>query len=808
MKKLTVLTVLPLLCLFSGMLYAQKPTITGRLVTTQQAPLTYATITLQKAADSSFVSAILSDTTGRFAITAPAAGSYVLKVSTMGYKTHKTAPFTVSPEKPGHDHGDILISQDSRSLGEVSVTAMRPTLIQKADRMVLNVEGTAMASGNSAYTVLGRAPGVFIDQQGNIQLNGRPGVTVMLDGKLTYLSAADLRNLLESMPAENIKNIEIITNPSAKYDAEGASGILNINLKKNDLQGINGSISAGYIYNGRQHAWNTGATLNFKKGRFNSFANLDAARRVGGREATFTRIFYSPLNTTYFDQTAVGNFASVGPPRVRLGSDYSIDKNHLIGFVAGYNRNSAKSDFLTETLIGAAPNNPGQFIDADNVLENTYRNFTTNLHYAGKLDTAGSSLSADLDYVSIANRGASWTSNYFTNLLVPEPVITEFLYSDTPNDFDIYSGKIDYTRALSKSAKFETGGRISSVVTAADSKFYFNNGGLTPDPKRSNEFNYRENIYAAYINFQGTLSPKLNVQAGLRAEQTDSRGESPTTGQVTDRSYLNLFPSVFLQHKVTPNYDINYSYSRRLQRPNYGNLNPFIFYRDPYTYIEGNPYLRPQYAHSLSVTQVFKKTYNLVLSYQLTNDIISELLRIDPTTNTTIYYNGNVNTGHDVSLSGNGPIKIAKNWDTSNTLYFAYTDLNLENGNGPQRNRQFTYMAQSNHTVGLLKDIRMELNLLYRGPGVSGLYRVKAMNRVDLGFKKSFLNKKLDLSVNAPDIFKSYRLRFDSTINGNINNFDQYFRSRTIGASLRYNFSKGQKVDIRKSSAVEEVNRT
>jgi hypothetical protein len=685
---------------------------------------------------------------------------------------------------------------------------MRPTLIQKADRMVLNVEGTAMASGNSAYTVLGRAPGVFIDQQGNIQLNGRCGVTVMLDGKLTYLSAADLRNLLESMPAENIKNIEIITNPSAKYDAEGASGILNINLRKNELQGVNGSISAGYMYNGTQHAWNTAAALNFKKGHFNSFANIDAARRVGGREATFTRIFYSPVNTTYFDQTAVGNFSSIGPPRLRVGSDYSMNKNHLVGFVAGYNRNTAKSDFLTETLIGPSPNNPNQFIDADNVLENTYRNFTTNFHYAGKLDTSGSSLSADLDYVSIANRGSSSTNNYFSSLPATKPVETEFLYSDTPNDFDIYSGKIDYTRALSKAAKLETGARMSSVVTAADSRFYFNKGTLIPDPKRTNEFNYRENIYAAYLNYQGTLSPKLNLQAGLRAEQTVSRGESPTTGQITDRSYLNLVPSVFLQHKVNTNYDINYSYSRRLQRPNYGNLNPFIFYRDPFTYIEGNPYLRPQYAHSLSVTQVFKKTHNLVISYQLTNDNISELLRIDPAANTTVYYNGNVNKSHDISLSGNGPLKVAKNWDSSNTLFCSYTDIKLEDGNGPQHNTQFFYMAQSNHTIGLFKDIRMELNLLYRGPAISGLYRIKPMNRVDLGFKKSFLNKKLDLSVNAPDIFKSYRLRFDTNINGNVNNFDQYFRSRTIGASLRYNFSKGQKVDIRKSSGVEEVNRT
>ena len=216
--------------------------------------------------------------------------------------------------------------------------------------------------------------------------------------------------------------------------------------------------------------------------------------------------------------------------------------------------------------------------------------------------------------MNIKNRGETNSYNYFDDLASGQPTTSDILYSSFPNGYDIYSAKVDFSRPFSEQQKFEMGAKASRVVSDNDSKFYFNNGSLQLDPLRTNHFNYQENIYAAYLNFSGPLSKKITLQAGLRAEQTDSKGESFTTGQVTDRSYLSFFPSVFVQHKVNPDYDINYSYSRRLQRPNYGNLNPFIFYRDPYTYSQGNPYLRPQFAHSFSVTQTFKKTYNMILS--------------------------------------------------------------------------------------------------------------------------------------------------------------------------------------------------
>lgn len=786
---------------------AQEGKLTGKLVDEKGAPVGYVNVALLKAGDSTLVTGVLTGKDGSFAVGSPAPGLYRLRFSALGFVQKSTEVFEVAGQGTSKDFGIIALAADVKSLAEVSVTALRPTITQLADRMVVGVEGTAMAAGSTAYAVLAKAPGVFIDAEGNIQLNGRSGVTVMLDGKLTYLSARDLRTLLEGMAAENIKSIEIITNPSARYDAEGTSGILNINLRKNVLQGMNGSVYAGYTFNGRQHGYSYGSTINYKNRRWNSFLNLDAARRVGGRDATFTRVFYGRDKTTYFDQEATGNFDVEGPPFVRLGTDYTINDRHSLGIMGYYGTNYAESEFLTETFIGPEPKSPAQFVDADVFANNRFTNLTSNLHYVGKLDTQGTSLSADLDYVRITNRGESFFYNYFTALASGQQT-KDFLYTNTPNGYDIYSGKVDYSRPLAKARKLETGAKVSRVISDNDARFYFNNNGLVLDPNRTNHFNYRENIYAAYLNFSGSLSPKLSLQAGLRGERTESLGRSFTTGETTSRGYLDWFPSVFLQHKVSDHYGVNYSYSRRITRPNYGNLNPFMVYRDPYTLIKGNPYLRPQYTHAFSIAQIIKKNYTVTASYNLTKDVISELPQLDVATATTVYYTGNVDDAHSASLTGVGPLKITKKWDTQNTLLLNYSRFSLTDNNGRHVNDQLFYMLQSNHTIQLPRQLRMELNLLYRGPAASGLYHMAPMSRVDIAFKRSFLKKKLDLSLNANDLFKGYRFLWTTDIAGNVNEFDQYFRFRSIGLTLRYNFSKGQKVEERRrSNSLEEVNR-
>ncbi|HEY0066634.1 MAG TPA: TonB-dependent receptor, partial [Flavisolibacter sp.] len=785
---------------------AQQGALSGQVADGKGAPLAYATVALLKAEDTTLASSVISGKDGKFSLPAPQQGRYLLRFTAIGFTEQTTGIFEVTGAGFSRDFGAITMKEDAKAMREVSVTALRPTIVQKADRMIVNVEGSAMVAGSNAYDVLAKAPGVFIDPDGNIQLNGRPGVTVMLDGKLTYLSAADLRNLLQSMSAENIKNIEIITNPSSRFDAEGTSGILNINLKKNTRQGMNGSVNTGYTYNGKQHGYSGGATINHKSGRWNSFAILDMSRRVSGREATFTRIFYGTQNTTYFDQVATGNNYSQVLPSLRVGTDYSLNDRHSIGGMVNYTAVKGESDFLTDTYLGNAPKQPNEFIDADNYAISTFKNLTTNLHYVGKLDTLGSQFSTDLDYVKITNRRESDFFNHYTDLGTNQTT-RDFLYTFIPSGYDIHSGKIDLVKMIGK-GKMETGLKASKVVSDNDSRFFFNNNGLVPDPKRTNHFNYRENIYAAYLNYGNSLSKRVEFQAGLRVENTVSTGESYTTGQVNTRNYLDFFPSLFVQQKVSDNYGINYSYSRRLTRPNYGSLNPFRFYRDPYTWEQGNPQLRPQYTHFFSISQNIKKTYNITMSYQLNRDVMAELPILDVDSATTIYTTGNVDDGHNASLSAVAPFRITKGWDTYNTLVLSYNKLTINVNGMDIVNDRATYYVQSNHTFLLPLDFRMEMNVWYRGKAASGLYIVDPMWRMDIGFKKSFFKKKVDFSITGNDLFKGVRYRFATDINGNVNDFDQYFRWRSVGVSLRYNFSKGQKVDTkRRNTNVEEASR-
>lgn len=790
------------LLLLSTFSYSQTLAISGKIIDVAEKPVAFANITILKA-DNTVLRSTIADTLGRFSVEVPSNERLSIKFTAIGLKERMV---TVDPLTSSSDLGNLKMEIDDKALKNVNILSMRPTIIQKADRMVVNVEGTAMAAGNTAYDVLSKAPGIFIDQEGNIQLNGRTGVTVMIDGRLTYLSARDLRTLLEGMPAENLKNLEIITNPSAKYDAEGVTGILNINLRKNTLRGMNGSIYSSYNHNFKQQGFSAGGNVNYKSNRWNSFLNLDMASRAGGREATFTRIFYSPTDTTYFDQAASGNFRVQGPPSVRIGTDFTLNERDVIGGMINYTTNTGKNDFLTDTYVGPNPVNPSQFIAADNYNRNVYRNLTGNVHYTSKLDTLGSNYSVDLDYVRITNKGEGNFYNYFTDLSTDQ-VTKDFLYTSIPNRYDIYAARTDFVLHSNNEQVWEFGAKGVHVVSDNDSRFYFNNGTLQLDPKRTNHFKYKETILAAYINTKGDLSKKLSYQAGLRAENTSSDGNLITTNVVNKRKYLDFFPSLFLQQKVNKNYGINYSYSRRLTRPNYGNLNPFRYYRDPYTWVEGNPFLRPQYTHSFSIAQVLKGVYNLTASYQLTKDMMAEIPILDVDETTTTYTTGNMDKGHSVAISAVGPVRITKKWDSQNTLLLSYSKYDLLSNNGPLTNDQVFFMAQSNHTILLPENFRFEVNLLFRGPAASGLYRMGSMHRVDLAVKKSVFKKKLDLTLNVTDVFKGFRFKWTTDINGNVNDFNQYFRIRAIALSLRYNFSKGQKVEAKRRNAVDEVQR-
>ncbi|GAB3204008.1 outer membrane receptor protein involved in Fe transport [Pontibacter aydingkolensis] len=795
-----------LLLLYSTTLLAQSEGfLTGVVLDEKQQPAGFVNVAVLELVTAKVVTGAIADMDGHFLIKTPAAGKYQLKISGLGYTEFKTPAFEVTGANFAKDFGKLQVKSDTKVLAEVQVQTMRPTVIMEPDKMVVNVEGTALASGATAYEVLEKSPGVWVDQDGNLQLNGKAGVQVMINGKRSFLSGRELQNLLQGMSAENIKNLEIISNPSSKHDAEGASGIININLKKAQVAGMSGSAYAGYQYN-RLSTYTTGGEIHHKSGKWNTSANIDFTRRMWFRDAELDRVFVNENGSkSKYDQTAFEKSERVYPA-IRVGTDYDLNGRHSIGVMARINAGENNTRFNSDSYL---LNGNDLFIQAKNRTVDTHNGGTYNLHYVGKLDTLGTTLSADLDYVRISSETNSKMNNNSERVNQSQPADIELLQSDNPVAYSIYAAKVDFTKMMGKT-KIETGAKASYVKSDNELKFFeIADGQRVTDPKRSNHFIYEENIFAAYANVSATLSKSLTMQAGLRAEQTISTGLLVTKNEKENRDYLELFPSIFLQQKVNDNYQIGYKYSRRINRPNYQTLNPFIFYLDPYTYVKGNPDLKPQYVNSVEVTQTYKQRYNLILGYANTKDFMAEIPEQNPEDNTTIFQQQNVKDLKSATATMVAPITISNKWQVNNNIMTMYQEYTTISKDEVIVNDKITAIIQSNHSIMLPKNFKLEVNGGYQSPAVFGLYQIEDQWWVDAGLKYSMLDDKLTFGLNLTDIFKGREMQIQTNLNGNVNAIDQYQGTRSVRLNLRYRFNKGTKFEAKKRNVnLEELNRT
>ncbi|QCR22067.1 TonB-dependent receptor domain-containing protein [Pontibacter sp. SGAir0037] len=807
MKKLFSLFLFFILC--ESAFAQSEHLLSGTVVDAKGEAVGFANVAVLELATSKVVTGAIAGMDGQFKIKMPAAGDYQLQISAVGYAAYKTAPFQITASSVSKDFGKLQVKEDAQTLGEVEVLSLRPNIVTHPDKMVVSVEGTAMASGSTAYEVLSKSPGVWIDQDGNLQLNGKAGVQIMINGKRSYLSGKELQNLLQGMSAENIKELEIITNPSSRFDAEGASGVININLKKQQQAGMNGSVNAGYQYN-NYSSYTGGAEISHKSGQWNSFGSIDFAERVRYRDASMNRIFTNENGSKSKYDQKIFEEGKRTQPSLRIGTDYDLNERHSIGAMANLSFNSNSNSFETDSYLrdGEAAND--LYIYSYNHSKGSYQNGTFNVHYLGKLDTAGTTLSADLDYVTISSHDDFDFTNRYMPLNNTAAQTHELLLSTNPVHYDIYSAKIDFAKPLHKTTKLELGVKASQVTSDNDLSFYVTNGDQkTIDPDRSNHFIYKERIYAAYANVSASIHKRLSIQGGVRAEHTSSTGTSLNYMQPTVRNYLNLFPSIFVQQHVSENYQISYKYSLRINRPNYQNLNPFIFYLDPYTSIQGNPNLRPQYVNSFELAQTFRKTYNLVIGYAYTRDFMAEIPNQNAETNTTVFQQQNIKSLESINATLVLPVRISGKWDINNNIIGMYQEYASFAEGKPVMNSQVTLIAQSNHTIVLPHGLRLEVNGAYQSPTVYGLYRMQDQAWIDAGLKRSFLNDKLTATLYASDIFRSRIMHVEAELNGNVNAIDQYHGARAVRFSLRYRFNKGSEFQARKRNVnLDELNRT
>ncbi|MBJ6118337.1 TonB-dependent receptor [Pontibacter sp. BT310] len=810
MKKMYYFLLAMLLYSFATSTYAQtEAMLTGTVADENELGVGFANVAVLDAATQAVVSGAIADMDGNFKIKTPAKGRYLLKINSLGYVTFQTPVFEVSGPDMAKAFGKLKLASDAKALKEVTVQALRPTIVNEADKMVVSVEGTALATGSTAYEVLEKSPGVWVDQDGNITLNGKGGVQILLNGKPSYLTGKDLQNLLQGMSAENLKDLEIITNPSSKYDAEGTSGIININLKKNELFGLNGGVYAGYQYN-ELHSYTTGGNVNIKTGKWNTAVNADFSRRPRFRDMETERVVNSKTGKKSLTQDGREEGYRISPT-LRLATDYDLNDKHSVGIVANLQYSDNNNSFGTRGLLRDMNPANDTLILSTTTANGTYYNSTFNLHYTGKLGAPGTTLSADADFAKISNEDETGMVHSYKRINSTEPGLTNLFGTENPTNYKIYSAKTDFAKQLGEKSKLELGAKISHVISDNELNFFEINDGIrTKDLGRSSHFIFTEDILAGYANFSTSIGDKWKVQTGLRAEQTFAEGNARTLNKINDRSYLNFFPSVFVQQQVSENYQIGYKYSRRISRPYYGHLNPFVFYIDPNTLATGNPYLRPQYTNSFEITQMFKQTYNLVLGYAVTKDFIGEVPVFYKEKNQTIFERRNMDDFTNMEATLVAPVRVLPGkWEINNNVSLDYQQFTVKVKEVTETKEQLNFSAQSSNNISLPKGLRLELTGTYQGPGVYGLFEFEDQWWIDAGLKRSFLNDKLTLTMNVTDIFRSRQLKLNTVVDGNTNKIDQYHGMQSVRLHLRYNFNKGKAFESKKRNVnLEELNRT
>jgi outer membrane receptor protein involved in Fe transport len=800
----------------SAVAFAQSPArISGQVQEGGNKALGGVTVTLLKAKDSSLAKVAISDKAGNYEFEQLKAGTYLLTFTHTGFEKKTTAAFELAAGATVQQPA-IVLEPATQGLSGVTVQARRPLVENKIDKMVVNVDASPTNAGANALEVLEKSPGISVDRDGNISIKGKQGVIVLMDGKPTHLSGQDLANLLRNMPANQLDQVEIMTQPSAKYDASGNSGILNLRTKKSLAKGFNGSINLSYVQ-GRYPKSPNSFSFNYRNAKINLFTNLSYSYWSGFNDQQLVRKFRNNgVLTSVFDQQADqkhhgNNFTA------RVGLDYTLDKNTTIGFLVNgtYNPRRWENNGRADILNGAGG------LDSFNVVQtinrDTWKNLGANINFRRVLNANGRELTADLDRIQYNTRTRQTSDNYTylpDNTYASDPFL---LRGNLPADITIYSGKVDYVHPIDKESKIEAGAKSSYVVTDNDAQYTlysYNESKWVNDYRRSNRFKYRENINAAYVNYSRQIK-KWGIQTGLRVENTIAKGHQ--LGNAVQREttfkkpYTQLFPTGYLSYALNDKNQFGLSYGRRIDRPNYQDMNPFQYFLDQYTYMQGNPNLTPQFTHNIELSHNYRKALNTTLSYTRTTDIMNDILKQNDLTKVTYQTKENVAKRQTLGLAVSYNAPITKWWTTS-----VFMNVNNSHYEGIVNNAHLdvsltSFMGNTSQQFRFAKTWSAEVNGFYRTSAQeTGLFLIRPMGVVSFGFGKQLMNNKASLKLNIYDPFYIQKVKViidHENIDAVVHN---RWDNRRVGLNFTYRFSKGQNAQPqrrRTSSAQEEQNR-
>jgi hypothetical protein len=759
--------------------------------------------TVQLLTGSKVTKVVITGTKGAAKFENIATGDYTFLVTYTGYKAFTTHLYHF-PSAINVD--TIKLQQLSTTLQEVNIMSRAPLLQQKEGKVILIVEASVTNVGSTVLEVLEKSPGVSVDRNGGISLQGKPGVLVMIDDKLTYLSGTDLSNLLSSMSSTQVAQIELISNPTAKYDASGNAGIINIKTKKNKQRGFNGSFTTS-VGQGIYPKNNNSLTLNYRVGKVNTFFNYNMTYVEYLLDLYALRKYYDGNSITakldqysYLSGTSLNN-------NIKTGFDYELSAKTTIGIIlSGTLVNRHGNDRATASWLGAN-DAVDSAIATTNKSKTHYKNGSINLN-ARHTISATQDLAADADWLHYN----LFTNQDFNNHLLAPGGYTDLSRGNVPTIIDILSGKADYTLRTDKNGTFQAGYKTSYSNTN-NTAYYetFNGSQWTEDYSKSNHFLYRENINAAYGTFEKKYS-KFTLQGGLRYEYTSYKahqlGNVLQKDSAFSRNYGGLFPSGYISYQADTTNGFTLTIGRRIDRPAFQALNPFYIVINKYTYETGNPYLLPQYSWNLELSHQYKNLLTTNISYSSIQNYFSQLFLNDAAKGILLYTQGNVGSTYNLGLSSTLSVSPLNWWSLTMQALYNHKRLKGFNGN--------TYTSQVDQ-LNINLNNQFTIAQIYTAE-LSGFYTTKARNDVQellyptgqlsLGISRPLLKKRATLKFSARDIL------YTNAMEGltQFPNATEYFKlkrdTRVFTLAFTYRFGKTYKTAKRSDgSATDEKDR-
>lgn len=771
--------------------------ISGKIIDEKQKPIKSITILLLKNSDSSLVKSAISNDAGTFTLEVPNGQSYKLSINGMGYQKYFQEIQTngASIQLP-----DIKLITSVNTLAEVTVTSRKPFLEQRADKLVVNVENSATAAGSTALEILQKVPGVIVMNE-KITMPGKSSVGILIDGKASQYT--DINNVLASMGANNIEKIEVMANPGARYDAQGGA-LINIILKKNANLGTNGTVSiAGStgIYemgkNGVDRQYNRvtpALSINHRKGKWNVYGNANYFHRIFFDYSEFDRLItpYRFFQTNYSP-------ANRNTINYRVGVDFYVDKKNTFGFlIRGFNFKGTTETINNTTQTNAST---GQELSKFQTLINSdvkRDNLGANLNWKHEFDSSDHFINMDIDFSSFQLKNNSEIINKLSN----GSSYANNQFVDNPVQFLVL--KTDYVKPLSKTKILEIGAK-SSFATI-NNYLTFKNAGFV-DPKRSVDFEYKENINAGYINFKQQLNEKWELITGLRAEQTVAKGISMSS-EVLNRNYLQLFPSIFLIRKITKDLSTNIQYVRRVNRPSYQQQNPFIEYLDSLTYTKGNPLIRPEISDQFKIGITYQNQPFFSVSYNKTTDVIFENAPKQDG-NLTFTTPENLAQFNNVVFELNFPLNIGKKITGFGGNQFIWNSYKANYLGGVYDQKKWNWQAYWQVSYKPRPDWNFEISGFYTTAFLNEFINVSELGNLNFAIQKIILEKKGRITLNFNDILFSQKTLGQLQYQIIDLSFRQWSETRNVRLSFTYSFGnqKLQASRARSTGSDAELNR-